>query len=158
MFVFANPIFPKEMHKEMNAFAAFRASVESLKGAKIKLAAYTFYQLYVNGEQVAFGPARTAKGHARVDVIDLDKYNKEGGNEIVIGVMGYNCRTLSTVYQHSFLCAEISCGDKVIAYTGRDFECYLPACHVQKTESHKQKNTFFIENFVLGGFQKQNDT
>ena len=75
------------MNKEMNTLAAFRTTADSLKGAKIKLAAYTFYQLYVNGELVAFGPARTAKGYARVDVIDLDRYHKDGGNEIVIGVI-----------------------------------------------------------------------
>ena len=109
MFKFAKPIFPKGKSTEMNVFAAFGANIPSLKGAEIKLAAYTFYTLYVNGEQVAFGPARTAKGYARVDVIDLDKYNKDGGNEIVIGVMGYYCRTLSTVHQPSFLCAEVSC-------------------------------------------------
>ena len=105
MFNFAKPIFPKGKEKEMNAFASFRATVDSLEGAKLSLTAYTFYQLYVNGELVAFGPARTAKGYARVDVIDLDKYNKDGKNEIVVGVMGYNCRALSTVYQSSFFIA-----------------------------------------------------
>lgn len=142
MFKFAKPIFPKGKSTEMNVFAAFGANIPSLKGCEIKLAAYTFYSLYVNGEQVAFGPARTAKGYARVDVIDLDKYNKDDGNEIVIGVMGYYCRTLSTVHQPSFLCAEISCGGEVIAYTGRDFDCYLPASHTQKTERYSVQRHF----------------
>ena len=75
MFKFAKPIFPKGKNTEMNVFAAFKANVPSLKGAEIKLAAYTFYSLYVNGEFVAFGPARTAKGYARVDVIDLYRCN-----------------------------------------------------------------------------------
>ena len=69
MFKFAKPIFPKGKSAEMNVFATFKANVPSLKGAEIKLAAYTFYSLYVNGEFVAFGPARTAKGYARVDVM-----------------------------------------------------------------------------------------
>ena len=142
MFNFAKPIFPKGKNKEMNVFASFKTSVESLKDAKIKLAAYSFYQLYVNGSLVAFGPARTAKGYARVDIIDLDKYNNESGNEIVIGVMGYYCRTLSTVYQPSFLCAEIKRGDEVVAYTGRDFECFLPASHTQKTERYSVQRHF----------------
>lgn len=142
MFRLARPIFPKGMNKEMNTLAAFRATAESLKNAKIKLAAYTFYQLYVNGELIAFGPARTAKDYARVDVIELDKYHKDGGNEIVIGVIGYNCRTLSTVYQHSFLTAEIVRDGEVIAYTGRDFEGFLPACHIQKTERYSVQRHF----------------
>ena len=142
MFKAAKPIFPKGKEKEMNTFAAFRAVVDSLKDSKLSIAAYTFYQLYVNGEFVAFGPARTAKGYARVDVIDLDKYHMEGENEIVIGVIGYNCRALSTVYQSSFLTAEITCGDDVIAYTGRDFESFLPSCHVQKTERYSVQRHF----------------
>ena len=142
MFQCAKPIFPKGMKNEMNTFAAFRARVESLKGAKLNLTAYTFYQLYVNGEFVAFGPARTAKGYARVDVIDLDKYHNDGENEIIVGVMGYSCRTLSTVYQPSFLVAELTCGDDVIAYTGRDFESFLPACHTQKTERYSVQRHF----------------
>ena len=150
MFRFAKPIFPKGKNTEMNVFATFKATVPSIKNAEIKLAAYTFYSLYVNGEHVAFGPARTAKGYARVDVIDLDKYNKDGENEIVIGVMGYYCRALSTVHQPSFLCAEISRGDEVIAYTGRDFEVFLPASHVQKTERYSVQR-HFTEVWELSG-------
>ena len=66
MFKLAKPIFPKGMNKYMNVFAAFRAETDSLKNTKISLTAYTFYQIYVNGEFVAYGPARTAKGYARV--------------------------------------------------------------------------------------------
>lgn len=142
MFKFAKPIFPKGKEKEMNAFAAFRATVDSLEGAKLSLTAYTFYQLYVNGELVAFGPARTAKGYARVDVIDLDKYNKGGKNEIVVGVMGYNCRALSTVYQSSFFIAELKQNGEVVAYTGRDFESFLPSAHTQKTERYSVQRHF----------------
>ena len=142
MFNFAKPIFPKGKEKEMNTFASFRATVDSLEGAKLSLTAYTFYQLYVNGELVAFGPARTAKGYARVDVIDLDKYNKDGKNEIVVGVMGYNCRALSTVYQSSFFIAELEQNGEVVAYTGRDFESFLPSAHTQKTERYSVQRHF----------------
>ncbi len=142
MFNFAKPIFPKGKEREMNTFAAFRTTVESLKGAKLNLTAYTFYQIYVNGEFVAYGPARTAKGYARVDVIDLDKYHRDGENEIVIGVMGYYCRALSTVFQPSFLVAEIEANGEVSAYTGRDFECFLPSCHTQKTERYSVQRHF----------------
>ena len=142
MFKFAKPIFPKGKEKEMNTFASFRATVDSLEGAKLSLTAYTFYQLYVNGELVAFGPARTAKGYARVDVIDLDKYNKDGKNEIVVGVMGYNCRALSTVYQSSFFIAELEQNGEVVAYTGRDFESFLPSAHTQKTERYSVQRHF----------------
>ncbi|MBQ8409174.1 MAG: hypothetical protein IJY39_09965 [Clostridia bacterium] len=142
MFQLAQPIFPKGKEKEMNTFAVFRTEVDSLKGAKILLTAYTFYHLYVNGEFVAFGPARTAKGYARVDVIDLEKYHKDGKNVITVGVIGYNCRTLSTVYQSSFFIAEIVDENGVVAYSGRDFESFLPSCHVQKTERYSVQRHF----------------
>ena len=94
MFSKAKPIFPVGKTEETNTLAAFRTTLDDIKGSSILLTASTFYQLWVNGKFVAFGPARTAEGYARVDVFSLDEYAKDGENEIVILVMGYACRSL----------------------------------------------------------------
>ncbi len=151
MFQKALPIFPTGKTTTPNTLAAFRAEVPSLQNTTLTLTAYTFYQLYVNGEFVAFGPARTAGGHARVDKIDLTPYHKAGKNEITVAVMGYYCRSLSTVLQPSFLTAELTENGEVIAYTGRDFEAYLPTCRIQKVARYSVQRHFMEKWNFTGG-------
>ncbi|MBR6683749.1 MAG: hypothetical protein IKL38_05350, partial [Firmicutes bacterium] len=69
MFKKAMPIWiPNQTHKEkLNTQLLFTAEVASLQGTVLNLAAADFYRLTVNGHFVGFGPARTAKGYARVD-------------------------------------------------------------------------------------------
>lgn len=142
MFKLAKAIYPVGEQDTMNSFAAFRASVSDLSDARLYISASTFYHVYVNGSFAGFGPARTAKGYARVDIIDLSEYNRAGKNEIVITVAGYNCRSLSTVKSKPFLAAEVVCDGEVVCYTGRDFESFLPRCKVQKTERYSVQRHF----------------
>ena len=142
MFLEAKPIFPIGKAEEMNTLAAFRTTLDDIKGTSILITASTFYQLWVNGNFVAFGPARTAKGYTRVDVHGLDEYAKDGENEIVVLVMGYACRSLSTVMSKSFLQAEICRDGEVLRASGRDFEAYLPPQRVQKVHKYSYQRHF----------------
>ncbi len=142
MFQKAQPIFPEGRTLALNTCASFRTVVKSLENTTVCLTAATFYRLEVNGTFVAFGPARTAKGYARVDKIDLSPYHKEGENEVVVVVMGYACRTLSTVYQPSFLIAELTRDGQVIAYTGKDFEAFLPSSHMENVARYSVQRHF----------------
>ncbi len=142
MFLQAVPVFAKGKEKEMNYTLLLRDSVESLKGCKLYVTAASFYRLSVNGRFVAFGPARTAGGYARVDELLLSKYHREGGNEIVIEVAGYACRSLSTVKQDSFVVAELRRGDAVLLATGRDFVGYRSAQRVQRVERYSGQRHF----------------
>ena len=72
MFRTAKPIYVKELSGVMNAFATFAAQVDSLSGAELHICAADLYRVSVNGRFVASGPARTAKGYARMDCIPLD--------------------------------------------------------------------------------------
>ena len=132
MFNIAKPIFPKGRNNDYNVLATFDASGD-LKGTTVRLCAADFYHIYVNGEFVAFGPARTAKGYGRVDVFDLDLF-ANGNDEIRICVLGLNCRGFSQVKQPSYLCAEILRGDEVLLATGRDFTAFVSDTRIQKTE------------------------
>ena len=122
MFRFAKPIWLKDRENEINLAVSFETTVNTLQDATLRVAAATFYRVLVNGRFVAFGPARTAKGYARVDELALGAYDNGTGESLVrVEVVGYNCRSLSTCLQPSFLCAEIEARGTVIAYTGRDF-------------------------------------
>ena len=142
MLQLAKPIFPKGKAWELNQLSSYRAYVDSLQNAVLRLTAVDFYQVWVNGQFVAFGPARTAKGYARIDEISLDPCHNSAGNEIVIAVVSYHCSSLSTVKSHGFLAAEITRKNEVIAYTGRDFECFLPPYKVQKTDRYSSQRHF----------------
>ena len=119
MFQKALPIWiPNQTHQEkLNTQLLFTAEVPSLEATTLQLTAADFYRLTVNGHFVGFGPARTAKGYARVDSYDLSAYDNQKlyahdtsvrgmiqrrrPNEIRIEVAGYHCSTLATALQDS---------------------------------------------------------
>ena len=138
----ALPVFEVGKEKETNHSIILRDSIPSLKGSVMYITAVSFYRLSVNGKFVTFGPARTAKGYARVDVIDLDKYNQDGKNEIIIELTGYYCGSLATVRQPSFIQAELRSGDDVLLATGKDFKGYRYDRRVQKVERYSVQRHF----------------
>ena len=141
MFKKAIPIFPREISKKMNSLAVFKLTAGTLRGTELHVAAADFYQLKINGKLVAHGPARTAKGYARMDVISLDSFDSEK-NEISISVASYNCLSISTVFQPSFLCAEIVRDDEILAYTGHDFDCYVSNERIREAERYSPQRHF----------------
>ncbi|MBQ7096244.1 MAG: hypothetical protein IJN80_07360 [Clostridia bacterium] len=140
MFISAKPIWLDGSERQQNTFVAFKTTLSGLHNFKISIAAATFYRLYINDRFVAFGPARTAKGYARVDIIDLPIIEEE--STILIEVAGYYCRSLSTVRQPSFLIAEVFSGDEILAYTGRDFLCREMREKERFSERYSQQRHF----------------
>ena len=145
MFKKAVPIFAKGKEEELNYQLVLRAEQYSIAGTVLYITAASFYRVWVNGKFVAFGPARTAKGYARVDRISLDGYQISGGNEIIIEVSGYACRSLSSVCQSSFAVAEVRRGDNILLYTdseGGGFEGYRSCRRVQNVERYSYQRHF----------------
>ncbi len=142
MFQKAIPIFASGKKNEMNTHIVLCQTLDSLKNKKILIAAASFYQLFVNDRFVSFGPCRAAGGHARIDEISLEPYHRENDNIIRIEVAGYACRSLSTVYTDSFVCAEIIDGNTPVYYTGKDFTTYRSARYLQKTERYSGQRHF----------------
>lgn len=98
-----------------------------LSGITARLTARNFYRLYINGEIIMHGPARTAHGYARVDEIDVTWYLEPGLNHIAIEVEAfgnehplYNRYSNDCTMEDGMVIAELSCGDKVLCATGRD--------------------------------------
>ena len=146
MFLKAIPVWGDYLNNidKLNRHLIFRDTVESLDNVTIDIAASDFYRLTVNGNFVGFGPARSASGYARVDSYDLSgiKSSDNEKNEIVIEVAGYHCKSLSTVFGESFLCAEITENGTVKKYTGRDFDCFENTRRERKVERYSVQRHF----------------
>lgn len=141
MFYQAIPVYPRGQAREMHTFAVFRQKTGPLTGAALHIAAFSFYQVWINGRFFAAGPARTAGGYAREDILPLDGFAGEC-NEISIRVVGHYCRSLSTVKQPSFLQAELRRGEEALYWTGRDFERFLSRRLVQKVQRYSGQRHF----------------
>ena len=55
----------------------------------LQVAASGLYRLRINGEVVAYGPARSPKGHARVDEVALAPWLTRPQNRLVLEVVTY---------------------------------------------------------------------
>lgn len=146
MFIKAMPIWVdhRTSYEKQNRTLVFKEELPSLDGVTLRIAAADFYRLTVNGEFVGWGPARTAKGYARVDEYELSALPAadKGINMIAIEVAGYYCKSICTVRQPSFLCAELIKDGEALAYTGRDFECFEAMQRVRKVERYSVQRHF----------------
>lgn len=144
-FIKAKPVWAAGLSDSPNCYMTFRADAESLDGTTLFLTGATSYRVFVNGIFVHYGPARTAKGYARVDELPLSAYSLPGGNEVVINISGYRCFSLATVNQPSFLCAELQGSNgEIIAATGngQGFSATLPGTRVQKVMRYSRQRHF----------------
>lgn len=141
MFKIARPVFPRGKEKQVNTFVTFHGRVSTLENAEIHITAADFYQLYVDGEFVAFGPARAAKGYAREDVIDLCSFGV-GEHRVDIAVSCYYCGSLSAVKQPGFLWCEIVRGDEVLMASGRDVIGCERECRVRRAQRYSLQRHF----------------
>ncbi|MBP3301301.1 MAG: hypothetical protein J6M34_07365 [Clostridia bacterium] len=141
MFQKAIPVYPKNQSETLNTFTTFPLETGSLEGAELHITAASFYQLWVNGEFVAFGPARTAKGYAREDVISLDRFRGER-NHVQILVAGYFCKSFNGVKQKSFLQAELRKGDEILYATSLETKAYRNGRKLQKTPRYAGQRQF----------------
>ncbi len=107
--------------EKYNQFVGFytRLHSENKETLHIAIAARSYYRLYVNGEMVAHGPARTARGYCRVDRLQIEA---EGDTHIAVEVAAYgkpenycNDNTL----EPGMLCCEIcNANGAALSYTG----------------------------------------
>ncbi len=127
----------------MNRWLVFRAEIKKSADVRIALTGSCAYVVRVNGDFVAFGPARSAHGYFRVDELDISKYLNDSINIVTVTVAGYNVCSFYHLDQPSFLTAEIiSCG-KVVAATGRSgFICRRFTEHEERVHRYSYQRTF----------------
>ena len=141
----AVPVWAKGMEREKNYCLSFRAVIDGRESTKLYLAASTCYRVFVNNKFAAHGPARTAKGFYRVDVIDITPFLQQK-NIIVIEVAGYNVNSFSYINQTSFLCAEfVRSGvfSSVLCATGAGkWDCRHMGEKLQKVQRYSYQRCF----------------
>ena len=146
----ALPVWECGTEKSINRSLVFTASVG--KGEKkLALAGSSAFLVFVNGSFLAFGPARAGHGYYRVDEYDLGELLTSDENTVEIRMFGYNVQSFEYVDLPSFLCAEITCGDDVIAYTSEGdtgFACFSFDERMTRVQRYSFQR-MFVENYKL---------
>ena len=141
MFKKAKAIFLKDKSKTPNTFAKFIKKAEIKSGpVNIRITASSFYRLYVNGQLICHGPARSGIGCARVDEYWTDVIKGENLFEIEAACY-YNA--FGTVNDNTndpgFVIAEVCDADNkdVILYTDESWEGVL----INKRDRYAQRHS-----------------
>ena len=107
--------------------------------ALLRVTARNVYRLYINGEIVMHGPARTAHGYARVDEMDVSAFLVQGVNHIAVEVMTYGdtyagySNDMSICDGDGFLVCELESDGAVLCATG---DGTWGVCRVAARDTH----------------------
>lgn len=149
-FIKAKAVWVAGREKEINLTCAFTARFSRLQTGTLKITASCLCRAFLNGKLISYGPARAAHDFFRVDEIALQDLGEE--NFLLIEVAGYNCHSFYTINQPSFLQAEITDGEKVVAYTAKGaggFSAYISKERLQKVARFSYQRAF-TESYVFG--------
>jgi len=100
--IWCNVQFPEPFQ-----FARFRKTIElgaRPDGATAYVAADTFYRLWVNGQLAMHGPARSSRGKATVDPVDVGRHLVQGKNSLMIEVFYGVCPFEALAQAPGLLC------------------------------------------------------
>ena len=114
-------VWAKGRGEEYNCNLAFCLTTKGTDTGLLRIAAANLYRLHVNGKFIAYGPARTAEGYARVDEIPFTFEN--GRAEIVFEVVNYYMRNFYVQKERGFFACTVETDGRVL-YTARDFACH----------------------------------
>ena len=138
----ATAVWERGEETTVNRWLVFRAEIKKSAEIKIALTASCAYVVRVNGDFVAFGPARSAHGFYRVDELDLSSYLERDTNIVTVTVAGYNVCSFYHLDQPSFLTAEIISDGRVVAATGvSGFICRRYTEHEEKVHRFSYQRT-----------------
>ena len=121
--------------EDVNQNVVFALKKEIANGELILFAA-DFYQVFVNGEFVCYGPERTAAGYARIRRVSLNNVKT-----LEIKVSSYNVSTYACDKQLPFFGARIICGGEVLAESF-DFDVYNQKERVQNVPRYSFQRAF----------------
>ena len=91
--------------------------------ATLRITADTVYRLYINGQWIGDGPARSWPDHYQYDVIDATRYLKPGANEIRVIAKFFGVGTFHQLPKKAGLLAQLDLKDaagKVVQSVGTD--------------------------------------
>ena len=140
MFENAKPIFLKGLSEQMNVQARFVTELCAAGDCELRLAGATFYKVRLDGRLIHHGPAPTAHGHARVDIIPLGR--GFSSSLLEIEVAGYFDDSYAAVKSPSYVIAEVITDGKCVAATGQDFRAYRVSARAQKVLRYSSQRHF----------------
>ena len=113
-FLYALPVWGKRLRSEMNITLSFKPEFAIENDCVLHIAGRNLWQIFVDGELFAAGPARTAQGYQRVDELKIPPCK-----EFEIIVAGYNVNSYYVMDEPPYLQAELVCSEKLLAATGK---------------------------------------
>jgi len=146
----AQAVWPEGREAEMNLFVVFKAMLPAKNAGEagapermLRITASSSYMAFFKGELLACGPARAGHGFFRVDELPLES----DGGELKIIVAGYNINGFQYIDQTAFLCAEVTEGERVLAWTAPGtgdggFTAREYASHIQKIQRYSFQRAF----------------
>lgn len=147
----AVPVWEKGQQLTKNHSLVFRAVVEGDEELKISIASHSRYQIFVNGQFFAAGPARAGHGFYRVSEYSVNKLSKNT-NIISIIAAGYNINSFYLLDMPSFLCAEIERKGEIIYSTGvKDLEAVRYSSRIARTPRYSFQRPF-TECYILDAY------
>ena len=142
MFAKAKAIWLKDLQNEMNIQTLFTAEFPKKDNLTLKITGATAYRVYINDTLVHYGPARTAGGYARIDIVPICDSIITDKNQIKIEAVNYHCNSYSFVCQTGFLQAEIVSDDEIVAATGYDFKAFRVNARAQNVMRYSTQRCF----------------
>lgn len=119
-FTKAYPVWKTNPTNQWNQFIGFYVDLNFTTKTELqfKIAARSFYRLFINGEMAGHGPAQAAYGFSRVDIYSR---TVSGDVRIAIEVAAYNKPdgySNDITLEPGMLCCEVLTGGQVLAATG----------------------------------------
>ncbi|MBE6358228.1 MAG: hypothetical protein E7057_03155 [Lentisphaerae bacterium] len=143
-FAEALPVWPRGRREKMNDFVLFSTCFPAEYKDKIflKITGSTYFRVKLNGQFISHGPMRGPKGYFRISELPLAVHS--GENRLEIEVSGANINSFDFMDQPSFLQAEVRCGNRILAATGRNFLAFdLSNERIQKVSRYSYQRLFF---------------
>ena len=142
----ARPIWIRGKQREKNVSMGLYTLLRDSNRTVLRIAACSFYRVFVNGEFFFYGPSRCAHGFFRVDELELPA-NKE--LHIAIEVVNYYINTYEYPCQPGFVIAEITDGNQTLAATGNSsFSCLELVERKRKVQRYSCQRGF-VESYEL---------
>ena len=130
-----------ENKRERNTELCFWCKVKKTPSATLRFIAKDIYNLYINGQFIQYGPARAAKGYARLEAVSLSPYLTQEENVICVYVQSHYTRTLCFALEQPVFAAELIVDGKVMLDTD-GFRCFEMTDKLQRVEKMSSQRGF----------------
>ena len=163
MFKSAIPVFPSQKLEEKNFHVIFIIDFKKLAKPSLLITGKSEFQVFLNGNLIDYGPAKSAHDYHRINQIKLKKIKEN--NRITILLASYNVKSFDRVKEKPFIQYELYDGERIVDYSNEKSLCYLNEGRYQKvvrfsyqrnfSESYNDKfdNSLFQYDYALS-YQK----